>query len=141
MCWLISNLCYQAIEQVYLIKYLVSVCVYIYIYIYIYMNSLVPECDKRRFFSKIDFSPKSVLYLISIENSILNFTQNATSALLFCHVFSLFFSNRDKRRCQILLPPIKTVVGLVQFDNEKCYLLNYVLLMYTLTTTLQLPLQ
>ncbi len=40
--WLISNLCYQAIEQVYLIKWMVSgvcmyICVYIYIYIYIYI--------------------------------------------------------------------------------------------------------
>ncbi len=33
--WLISNLCYQAIEQVYLIKWPVSVCVCVYIYIYI----------------------------------------------------------------------------------------------------------
>ncbi len=33
--WLISNLCYQAIEQVYLIKWPVSVYIYIYIYIYI----------------------------------------------------------------------------------------------------------
>ncbi len=32
--WLISNLCYQAIEQVYIIKWLVSVYIYIYIYIY-----------------------------------------------------------------------------------------------------------
>ncbi len=30
--WLISNLCYQAIEQVYLIKWPVSVYIYIYIY-------------------------------------------------------------------------------------------------------------
>ncbi len=30
---LISNLCYQAIEQLYLIKWLVSVYIYIYIYI------------------------------------------------------------------------------------------------------------
>ncbi len=29
--WLISNLCYQAIEQVYLIKWPVSVCIYIHI--------------------------------------------------------------------------------------------------------------
>ncbi len=29
----------------------------------------------------------------------------------------------------------------VQFDNEKCYLLNYVLWMYAHTTTLNLPLQ
>ncbi len=28
--WLISNLCYQAIEQVYLIKWLVSVCMCVY---------------------------------------------------------------------------------------------------------------
>ncbi len=35
--WLISNLCYQAIEQVYLIKWLVS----IYIYIYSHSVSLV----------------------------------------------------------------------------------------------------
>ncbi len=41
--------------------------------------------------------------------------------------------------CQILLPPIKTVV--VQFDNEKCYLSNYVLLKFTPTPTLNLPLQ
>ncbi len=40
--------------------------------------------------------------------------------------------------CQILLPPIKRVV---QIDNEKFYLLNYVLLMCTPTTTLNLPLQ
>ncbi len=39
----LADLCYQAIEQVYLIKWLVSVCVcmyvciYIYIYIYIYL--------------------------------------------------------------------------------------------------------
>ncbi len=33
--WLISNLCYQAIEQVYLIKWPMSVYIYIYIYIYI----------------------------------------------------------------------------------------------------------
>ncbi len=39
--WLISNVCYQAIEQVYLIKWSVSVCVYIYVYIYIY-NISVP---------------------------------------------------------------------------------------------------
>ncbi len=32
--WLISNLCYEAIEQVYLIKWPVSVYIYIYIYIY-----------------------------------------------------------------------------------------------------------
>ncbi len=31
--WLISNLCYQAIEQVYLIKWLVSVCMYVCVYI------------------------------------------------------------------------------------------------------------
>ncbi len=31
--WLISNLCYQAIEQVYLIKWPVSVYIYMYIYI------------------------------------------------------------------------------------------------------------
>ncbi len=36
------------------------------------------------------------------------------------------------------LPPIKIVV---QFDNEKCYLLNYDLFMSTPTTTLNLPLQ
>ncbi len=35
--WLISNLCYQVIEQVYLIKWAVSVCVYIYIYMYMYI--------------------------------------------------------------------------------------------------------
>ncbi len=35
--------------------------------------------------------------------------------------------------------PLKQWV--VQFDNEKCYLLNYVLLMCTPTTTLNLPLQ
>ncbi len=34
--WLISNLRYQAIEQVYLIKWPVSVYIYIYIYIYIF---------------------------------------------------------------------------------------------------------
>ncbi len=33
--WLISNLCYQATEQVYLIKWPVSVCVCIYICVYI----------------------------------------------------------------------------------------------------------
>ncbi len=33
--WLISNLCYQAIKQVFLIKWPVSVYMYIYIYIYI----------------------------------------------------------------------------------------------------------
>ncbi len=33
--WLISNLCYQAIEHIFLIKWPVSVYIYIYIYIYI----------------------------------------------------------------------------------------------------------
>ncbi len=46
--WLISNLCYQAIIQVYLIKFPATVCVYIYIYIYIYINavkvSVFPKC-------------------------------------------------------------------------------------------------
>ncbi len=39
--WLISNLCYQAIEQVYLIKWpvCVCVCVCVYIYIYIYIHT------------------------------------------------------------------------------------------------------
>ncbi len=44
--WLISNLCYQAIEQMYLIKLPVCVCVYcvcIYIYIYIYTVLSVNE--------------------------------------------------------------------------------------------------
>ncbi len=40
--------------------------------------------------------------------------------------------------CQILLPPNKTVV---QFNNEKSYLSNYVLLMCIPTTTINLPLE
>ncbi len=51
------------------------------------MKSLVPN----DIFRKIEFPPKSVLYLVGIEKSILNFTQNAISAVLFCHVFSLSF--------------------------------------------------
>ncbi len=35
----------------------------------------------------------------------------------------------------------KTVGGSLQFDNEKFYLLNYVLLMCTPTTTLNIPLK
>ncbi len=38
--WMISNLYYQAIEQMHLIKWPVSVCVYIYIYIYIYIYNV-----------------------------------------------------------------------------------------------------
>ncbi len=47
--WLISNLCFQAIEQVYLIKWPVSVCMYIYIYIYMYFFFL---SFSRRFYPK-----------------------------------------------------------------------------------------
>ncbi len=43
--WLIINLCYQAIEQVYLIKWQVSVCIYIFtvaihihFFVYIFSN-------------------------------------------------------------------------------------------------------
>ncbi len=38
--WLISNLCYQVIEQVYLIKWPVSVCVCVCIYMYMYIYSM-----------------------------------------------------------------------------------------------------
>ncbi len=37
-------MCYQAIEQVYLIKWPVSVYIYIYIYIYIYVCVCVRVC-------------------------------------------------------------------------------------------------
>ncbi len=40
---------------------------------------------------KKEFPPKSVLYLVGMEKSIFNLTQNAISAILFCHVFSLTF--------------------------------------------------
>ncbi len=42
------------------------------------------------FFFLYELAPKSVLYLVVIEESILNFMQNAIFAVLFCHVFSLF---------------------------------------------------
>jgi len=55
---------------------------------------LVPKRDKRHLKKKkIEFPPKSVLYLVGIEKSFINFAQNVTSIMLFCHVFSLSFQN------------------------------------------------
>ncbi len=47
--WLISNLCYQAIEQVYLIKWPVSIYIYIYIYIYKAQYHRAPPHNKSQF--------------------------------------------------------------------------------------------
>ncbi len=54
--WLISNLCYQAIEPVFLIKWPVSVCVCVcvYIYRYIYINSQQFVKKKKMFKSDVD---------------------------------------------------------------------------------------
>jgi len=57
------------------------------------MKSLVPKRDKCHFQKKIEFPPKSVLYLVGIEKTFINFAQNAISFVLFCHVFSLTFQN------------------------------------------------
>ncbi len=48
--------------------------------------------------------PKSVLYLVGIEKSIFNFTQNAISAVLFCHVFS-------KPRTNASLPSLHNAIN------------------------------
>ncbi len=53
--WLISNLCYQAIEQVYLIKWPVSAYVYIYIYIYMYILLLLFYSVVEISFHRYDF--------------------------------------------------------------------------------------
>ncbi len=69
-------------------------------------------------------------------------THKITKTLLIIVYYTFMLDGRCSVNLsyrQILLPPIKTVVE--QFDNEKFYLLNYVLLMYTPTTTLKLPLQ
>ncbi len=49
------------------------------------------EAFSSKTIKKKEFPPKSVLYLVGMEKSIFNLTQNAISAILFCHVFSLTF--------------------------------------------------
>ncbi len=56
-----------------------------------YLKSFVPKRDKGHLKRIKVFPPTSVLYLVGIEKSIFNFTQNVISAVLFCHVFSIFF--------------------------------------------------
>ncbi len=41
-------------------------------------------------------------YLVSIENSIFNFMQNAIFVVVFCHVFSLFFQTVTNARLRSL---------------------------------------
>ncbi len=72
--WLISNLSHQAIEQVYLIKWPVSVCVCVYIYIYIYIyiytgaGHIIRISSKSWFISLIPFK-KWNLYNVYIHST------------------------------------------------------------------------
>ncbi len=72
--WLISNFFYQAVENVYLIKWpviaCVCVCIYIYIYIYIYII-----CIKKMmtFLGLSRFSTLFTLFLYSYKNYIILF--------------------------------------------------------------------
>ncbi len=66
--WLISNLCYQAIEQVYLIKWPVSV--YIYIYIYIYIQGWIGNRAYRHLFRWADaFKTESFIFFAITRDS------------------------------------------------------------------------
>ncbi len=60
----------------------------------VWFQNAINAIKKKSFFSR----KSRALTLEGIEKSIWNVMQNAISAMLFCHVFALFFSNRDKRQ-------------------------------------------
>ncbi len=90
--WLISNLCYQAIEQVYLIKWPVSAYVYICMYIYTCMYS------QNSFWSHIYgslFPPQNKIIKIIIYTYIYMYI---LLFLLFYSVVEISFHRYDFRR-------------------------------------------
>ncbi len=82
--WLIRNLCYQAFEQVYLIKWLVSVYIYIYVGLYcdisLYLVFLFEEIKKW-------FSVKIyTLYISSQKTRILALLIYLCPIVAFCRL-------------------------------------------------------